>query len=226
MKTCTKCNASVKTSKKQCPLCFNELEKAANSAVEHGIYPPAKPSLSTSSKNFFLSRLFLFITISVFSVCFFINFMVNFNVFWSLLVLVSMLYIWILVRHTIISKRSVFEKILFQFVGILSVIMATNYVAGGEDWFWNFVVPSASLATTTVLVFVLFVNSKRGDFVLSFFLMSLLLIILSVVLLTTGADTFRLLNLINLLYTSLFALGILIFGFRNLKRGFHKNLHI
>lgn len=225
MKTCAKCNVNVKTTKKQCPLCFNELD-STNFSVEHGIYRTTKPSLSAVNKNFFLSRLFLFATISISSICFFINFMVNINVFWSLVVLIAMLYTWILVRHTIISKRSVFEKVLFQFVGILSVVLATNYVAGGEDWFWNYVVPSASLATTTVLILVLLVNPKRGDFVLSFFLMSLVLIILSVVLLVTNADTFKLLNWINLLYNSLFALGILIFGFRNIKRGLHKNLHI
>ncbi len=226
MKKCTKCKADVNTTKKQCPVCFDELEMEENITAQPSIYPLAKPSDNVAGKNFFLSRLFLFLTISISSICFFINSMFVLEVFWSLIVLVSMIYIWILVRHTIISRRGVFEKVLFQFIGILSIILATNYVSGGEDWFWTFVVPAASLATTTVLAFVLFVNSKRADFLLSFFLMSLVLIIISIILLTTGADTFRLLSLINLLYTGLFALGIIIFGFKTLRRSMHKTLHI
>lgn len=227
MKYCTKCKANVNTQKKQCPVCFDELEINEENTKAINIYPTTKVYDNVANKNLFLTRLFLFMTISIASTCLFINFLTSTEVMWSYVVLVSMLYIWILVKHTIISKRGIFEKVLFQFLGILGVIMMTNFVAGSEQsWFWNYVVPSASLATTTALVFVVFVNTKRADFLLSFFLMSLVLITTSIILLTTGTDTFRLLNLINLLYTGLFALGIIIFGFKTLKRAFHKTLHI
>lgn len=226
MKYCTKCKANVNTQKKQCPVCFDELEISENTSLPPSIYSSAKPTNNLAVKNFFLTRLFFFLTISISSICFFINYMFTPTIFWSLAVLISILYVWILVRHTIISRRGAFEKTLFQFFGILGIIMATNYVSGGNDWFWPYVVPSASLATTTVLMLVLFVNQKRADFLLSFFLMSLVLIITSVILLFTGADSFRLLSLINLLYTGLFALGIIIFGFKTLKKAFHKTLHI
>lgn len=227
MKTCSKCNATAKTTKKQCPVCFDELEINEDVASAPSIYPPAKPYDDIANKNVFLVRLFFFLTISISSIVLFINFILAPGTPWSLIVIVSMFYIWILVRHTVISRRGNFEKILFQFLGILAVVMVGNYVAGSnQNWIWNFLIPGASIATITVLMFVILVNQKRADYVLSFFLMSIVLIGLSIILVTTNLDTFKILNFVNILFTGLFALGIAIFGFRVLKRSFHKTLHI
>lgn len=226
MKRCEKCKVTVNSNKKQCPVCFDELEVIEDVKEQDLIYATAKQYDNVSGKNVFLNNLFIFLTITILSVSIFINFMTDPTVLWSLVVGISLVYLWILIKHTIISKRGVFEKVLFQFLGILGVILATNYVSGGQDWFWNFVVPSAGIATTTVLAMVLLINSKRSDFALSFLLMSFIIIAISATVLLIDADSFRLLNLINLLYSGLFALAILIFGFKTIKRSFHKTMHI
>jgi hypothetical protein len=226
MKECIKCKASVATQKKQCPVCFNELEPTTENNDQIWHYNMSKYNDNVSNKNAFLIKLFLFLTISISSICLFLNFTFSPETFWSLVVIVPMLYLWILVRHTIISRRGNFEKILFQFIGILAVVLTSNMVAGGEDWFWLYIVPSSSIVAATILTFVLLINKKRSDFVFSFFLMSVFLIVLSVVLLLINVTTFKLLYFISLLYNALFAFGILVFGFKSLKRGFLKTFHI
>lgn len=223
MKKCEKCNVSVATNKKQCPLCFNELEGEVDNKAN--LYSDATYSDNTPKKNMLLMKIFGFLTIVTLVICAFLNVVTGTEVLWSLLVGVGICYVWILVRHTIISRRGSFEKMFFQFVGLFAVVLVTNYLAGGE-WFWNIFVPSASLITTTVLLFLLLVNKKRNDFVVSSFVMTLILIVLSVVLVCLPVDSFKLLNWISIIYSSLFLLGILIFGGRSLKRGLQKNLHV
>ena len=225
MKTCEKCNITINTNKKQCPICFNELEGKYDDQMTTP-YNHSKYNDKTATSNYFLLRLFLFMTISIISISVFINFYTGFDVAWSFVVAVAFAYVWLLVRHTIISNRGSFEKIFFQFCGILGVILVSNYISGSENWFWNFVVPSTSLATTTALSFILLMNKKRSDFVLSFFVMALFMIGLSLLLILTKTDNYLFLNYINLMYTGLFALGILIFGSRSLRRALQKNLHV
>ena len=224
MKKCEKCNININTSKKQCPICFNELDGEYNSESPQN-YNLEKYSDNTPKKNVLLMQIFTFLTIVIMTLSLFINFLTTKEVWWSAIVVIGLIYVWILIRHTILSRRGNFEKILFQFAGIFGIVLAANMISGGL-WFWNYFVPSASIVTITVLLFLLLINKKRSDFTVSFFFMSILLLTLSIVLICLPVDDFKLLNLINIIYTGLFILGILIFGFRSLKRGLQKNWHV
>ena len=103
---------------------------------------------------------------------------------------------------------------------------STSLVAPNFDWFWSVFVASVALTTITVLAFIIFINKKRGDYVASAFVISVLLTVLSIVLVATGVDSFKLLNLINIMYNALFILGILVFGHKALFNSFQKNLHV
>ena len=224
MKKCEKCNININTNKKQCPVCYNELDGEYDSSNPQN-FNLDRYSDNTPKKNFLLMQIFIYLTIVVMTTCLFINFLTNKEVLWSAIVIVGLLYVWILIRHTILSNRGNFEKILFQLAGIFALVLATNRISGGE-WFWNFFAPSASIITITVLLFIILINKKRSDFVVSFFFMTLLLILMSIVLLVFSLDTFKLLNWINIIYSGFFILGIFIFGFRSLKRGLQKNWHV
>lgn len=224
MKKCEKCNISINTPKKQCPICFNELDGEYDSENPQN-FNLERYSDNTTKKNILLLQIFTFLTIVICTVCLFVNFLTTKNVWWSVIVIIGLFYVWILVRHTILSRRGTFEKILFQFAGIFGIVLATSMISGGL-WFWNYFVPSASIITATVLLFLLLINKRRSDFIISFFFMLLLLLGLSIVLICLPVDNFKLLNLINIIYIGLFLLGILIFGFRALKRGLQKNWHV
>lgn len=225
MKHCDKCKITINTNKKQCPLCYGELDGECDKDTPP-VYSYVKQVDNMGRKNYFLSRLFLFFTFCTLAISIFINILTSPTVWWTLIVGTSILYVWILVRHTIISRRNIFEKALFQFVGVLSIVLATNYVSGGGDWFWTYVVPSAALLTTTVMLIFSSINKKRNDYLLSIFVMSIVLLIISSILIGLNIDTFRLLNSINILYNVLFILAILLFGFKHLKNSLHKNFHV
>ena len=83
------------------------------------------------------------------------------------------------------------------------------------------------LATTTVLVFILMISRSRNLYVSGFFIMFLLLTIVSVVLVFAGFSApFTLLNNVNILYSGLTALGTLIFGFKVIKSDLERKFHL
>lgn len=225
MKKCTKCNIEINTHKLHCPLCYSELEGENDAHFNAPFATPTSHDKTYHSNNFLL-KLFAFITLAIVVLTVSINLLVNPRVLWCLIVAAGLLYVWVLITHTILSRRSNLEKIFFQFLSILLVVFTTNEISGGNNWFWNYFTPSAALTTVTVLLFILLVNKKRSDFAFSFFIMSLLLIALSTTLILTHTDTFKLLNIINIIYSSLFATGIIIFGHKHLLRSLQKNFHI
>ena len=224
LKNCAKCNIQINTDKKQCPICFNELE-GKNDADYTPNFSSKNYDRSTQ-KGFFVFKLFLFFTICSSGIVLFINLVTNPKVLWSIVVIISLLYVWILVLHTIISRRNFFEKILFQLVGVYAIVLSTNLITLDFSWIWSYFVASVSLLTITVLAFIIFINKKREDYIASAFIISLLLLATSIVLIATKVDLFRILNLINIMYNAIFLLGILFFGHKILINAFQKNLHV
>lgn len=223
MKHCKYCNVDVDTNEKYCPLCYNNLEGENKKTKE--FYLKRTENDKTQKTSYLISKIFLLITLASSAICLFINFVTDKTVLWSILVIICIIYIWILVAHTILSKRSIFEKILFQLAGIISIVVATNNIAKGP-WLLNYVIPSIVLAASTILTFILFVTKKRAKLLSSFFLVYLLLFLTSLILVLVKADEFKLVNEINMITCGITIVGILLFGFKILKSDFSRKFHL
>ncbi len=225
MKRCKHCNVNVVADKNYCPLCYNDLEDDGK-----GGYPLLTERTTNERiprKAYFLARLFLLISIVVVAVCLYINLTTSTSYLWSVVVLVSIVYLWILIAHTIISKRSVFEKIAFQLIGVLSILCTTYFLAPvvNENWLVKYVIPSVSMLATAVLLFISFINRNRGKYLLSFVAVYLSLIILSVTLVCT-LDTFKTINHICIFVNAIATLGTLLLGYKWVHKEFIKNFHL
>ena len=225
MKHCNLCNINIDSDRKYCPLCFNDVEDLGGDK--------SVPILLSRTKNdnfekhsYFLTRLFLFLSLAIVGISVFINILTK-GVFWSLLVALCIVYIWILIEHTILSKRGAFEKVLFQVAGIVSILVVCNIISGGGEWLVNVVIPSVALATTTILLLISLIGkNRRSQFLLSFLFIYIMFLIMSLVFVLAHFDTFKILNLINIMYTSLAILGTILFGFRIIKNEGGRRLHI
>ena len=226
MKHCNKCNIDTDSKQKYCPLCYNDLEET-NQKTNSEFYLTRTSSDKTLKTRYFIFKLFLFLTISIAGVCFFINFLTydNSPVWWCLVVMASLVYVWILVGHNILSDRSMFEKIFFQFVGILAILLSSNLIAGG-DWLIKYVLPSIAITAATVMIMITLITKKRANFISTFFVVYVLLFILSLVMVLAKFDTFKLLNQINLCLCALAIFGTLVFGFKTLRADASRKFHI
>ena len=222
MKHCENCKVNVNTDKPYCPLCYSELEGENNNNL---VYKTKDKMCKKRKSANLVQNIFIFMTICILVVNFFVNFLTNSKLLWCLIVLFSLLYIWILVRHTILSRRSIFEKILFQFLGIFGILFSTYLISGGGEWFFNYVIPSITLVTTVVTLILCF-SITRNNHLASFFFLFVLMLIFSVISFATNLDKFKLLSQINAILNGLIIVGILIFRFKALKQAISKNFNM
>lgn len=225
MKYCKYCKTKIDTSNDFCPLCFNNVEEIDGNLDR--LYTPRRSNDLEDRRKQFITKLFVFLSISAIIICFFVNFLVNFDVQWCLVVTFGILYVWVLVAHTIMSRQSAFKKIFLQLISIIVLLYFSERISKNTDWLLKYVYPAISFAVIFVLSMILFIGKNRSVNTLGFTVIISLLGICSVLLIAFGAvDDFKLLNRINYLLCGLTVLGFLIFGMRSIKQELSKKLHL
>ena len=221
MKHCEKCNVEVNTKLDYCPLCFNNL---SGESKEPKIYEATKDKPREIIKSHKTRKIFILISLAVITICALINYFTE-TPLWSGIVALGILYLWILVKHTIASDRNVFEKIFLQVVTIIGLLILTNYVSGG-GWFLDYVFPSLLCFVVLVLDFILMISNKRRNYEISFLIIELLVLVASIVFVCINVLEFKLLHIITLTLTALSIVGLLIMDGKNIFQEISKKVHI
>ncbi|HBP43811.1 MAG TPA: hypothetical protein DD621_04000 [Clostridiales bacterium] len=223
MKRCEHCNVDVATTHDTCPLCFRELVDIGGRETPD-LFKEKQPK-PVIKHRVLLIKIFLFLSIIAAVACLTVNLMVKPIPMWSLVVIVSILYCWVLICHTILSERSIFEKLLLQIGVVVGLLFLCEWVAAGGKWMVDYVIPAISMSAILVL-FILSQALKYHKGVLSFFIMTIILVLLSGALLLFKATSFKLLNIIVLLEGALSLLGMILFSGGVLKTEFSKKFHV
>lgn len=224
MKWCKYCKAEVDTEKNFCPVCFNHLE--VKNDESECLFTLRDKNETTVKTSVFLVKLFVFLSLIAIIACVAVNYLIDKKIEWSLVVIFGICYLWVLVAHTILSRRSVFRKIFLQVISIVALLYFTEKLSV-SSWLFPYVYPSISLCVAFVLPMVSFISGKRAEFCAGFTLVLLLLCLGSLVILLVGLDkTFRLLNFINILVCTVTTLGYLLFGFNAIKSELSKKWHL
>jgi len=171
MKHCKNCNVDINTNTNYCPLCFNTIEPT-DSPEEPKLLDVNKEKPTIITKTHMVRKVFLLMSLGIMLITGAINYFVG-GTPWSLVILVSIVYLWIFVKHTIMSHRNMFEKVLFHIVGIIGVLLASQYVSGGGLWFVNYVLPSLLTVALIVMNMMLLISKKRRLWEVSFLIVEL-----------------------------------------------------
>lgn len=223
MKHCNHCKVDVDTAENYCPLCYNYFEGGEDPETEY--YLKREHAPRTMKSNHFVAKLFFFISLCVSVICVAINIFAGKQSQWSPIVICSIVYLWILVAHNIMSSRSAFEKVFFQLLGLLLLLYSLERISKG-DWLFSYVLPSIILAATSVLAMISLISKSKANFLLSFFIFYIIFFVVSLVFLIFVKDVYRLLYLISVFYTGLIAAGTLIFGNKILRAEITKKAHL
>lgn len=223
MKRCEHCNVDVNTSHNTCPLCFGTLTEVNK---KPGTDPfKQKEEIVENKSKIILFKLFLFFSIVAATVCVVINLMTKPLPLWSLIVVIGILYCWVLIAHTIISKRGIFEKIFLQVGVIIGLLFVCEWVSGGDHWMVNYVMPTISIIVMTVL-FILSQALKYHKGLFSYFIMTIILTANAGILLLCHAATFDLLNVITVCAGVVALIGMMLFSGSALRKEFSKKFHL
>lgn len=224
MKYCKYCKIKVDTANDFCPICFNHIEEIDNKYDQ--LYSQRLKNETSDKLRFFLSKLFLFLSICAITVCFFVNYMVNPQTQWFWIVCFGILYVWVLVAHTIMSRRSFFAKVMLQVVSVIVLLYFTEKVSPDHEWLLQYVYPAISYVVVVVLLMLLGIDRNRANNIFGFSVIIALLGTGSLVMLLLHALSYTLLNFINCILCSLTLLGLLIFGYGSIKQDLSKKLHL
>ena len=223
MKHCEICKVEVDTSSKICPLCYNKLidvdEKTTPELFE------LKPREKVKKSRIIVGKIFLLLSIVAVCACGFINYVTK-GVSWSLVVFMSIVYLWVLVAHTIMSRSTPFKKVFMQLLSATALLLVTNHIFSSNDWLVCYVYPSMSMLVAAVLSFIVMCNKNRRKVIYSFFAIEVLLVIVSLIFLIFKLDEFVILNQINIFFTGIVVIAHLLFGWKLIKTEFVRKFHI
>lgn len=224
MKYCNLCKVDIDTNHEFCPLCYNHLTEVNPKQTPEALkstsdLPPYKKKMNMTAK------VFLMLSIIVICVSVFVNFITR-TCPWSVVVALSVIYLWVLVRHTIISHDTLFKKILLELVSLIALLVSTNLIFGGNDWLVSYVFPGIALAVSASMSFGLCVTKTRKNYVFSCFGILILLLIVSGIFLIFDIGSYVLLNQICVITEGLLIVSYLIFGGKTILREAQKKFHI
>lgn len=224
MKYCSNCKVKIDGERNHCPLCFREIKEISDEKTLEYPFAERKKNENYQRNNSFVLKLFIFMSICAISICFLVNMLLPNSPSWWLVVLGGIVYVWVLIAHTIISRRNVFERILAQLVAITFLLWTCEFITEDTSWLMNYVFPSISMCTVFAMLMITFIR-KDKSWLLSFVAIIIILTIVSIISLLYLED-YHLLNIINIAFSGLTLLGFFTFGYQSIRQEFLKKFHL
>lgn len=186
MHKCSNCEVLVDEDLVRCPLCNNVVNEEKNINI-NGLYPEYKANGSYTWKNF-ASRFALFISIAVITECLFVNLITNSRNLWFLYVIGPVLYVLLSINHTLLSKSHMGTKILFQVVGISSMLVMIDLLSGYYRWSVNIVIPLLFITTILLITIIVFIKRKLWDDFIGYMMVFTFLGFMPIILYSVGVS--------------------------------------
>ncbi len=214
-----------------CPLCYSIL-KETDDKSNFQPYPdfekPQKKKLNNATK------VMAFISIILILLCVYINYLTyeaaNKSK-WSIVVVISLIYLWTLIRNTIISKSNISKKLFNQVLTLSILLIAIDMLAKTKiNYMWSisYVVPILISISIITNVTVAASSKKRYQQYVNSLSNSLLLTVIPVILtivfknyISTNIPSFVCLFIGIITLISMF-----LFGNKTTKSEMNKKFHI
>jgi hypothetical protein len=142
------CGVSVDPAHTACPLCRRNLSgREAAQAAGNRWYPVYTFTQEQRVSNLF-SKWLAFIVLVVISLSILINALGKSDVWWCLYLIPCVLYVWLFIRHTLISRSHLGAKVIVQLLGLSGLLLWINVAAGTNYWSTGYVIPFLMMAAT------------------------------------------------------------------------------
>jgi len=154
MKRCDKCNITIITNHKYCPLCHQVLQGENDEPIKE-IYPDTisvtRMILPTTKKVIMYLTIISILSLAI------INWAGFNGSYWSLIPISGIIYFWFLVRVGIFSKRNIAFRLATLTVLMIGLLIFIDFdtVPDNNGWSLNYLMPlllmSANLAISVII---------------------------------------------------------------------------
>ena len=220
MNRCPKCNVVILDDTDRCPLCKHVLESDGTQGENR--YPDA---IAVTRRFRFVENLVLFLSIVVECLLIGINYLVNKEVAWSLVIGIILVYGNVVLRMAVLGKSGYMAKTVCLILLAVVMLLGIDYLTGYRRWSLDYVLPGGILAIDLALFLLIIINRRNWQSYMMPELLTVLLSIIPVVLFETGVIHFPYLVWLAVGVSVFLFLGTLILGDQRarteLKRRFH-----
>ena len=220
MRKCRMCKVEILDSTNNCPLCHNILEW--DGVEVEGMYPDARIVLR---KNRIMENIVLFVSIVAFVVVVSLGKLLQWDLAWSLLVGLGLLYLNGVMRFTFSGKSTYMFRMTFSIVFLFVLLLLADFITGWQGWGINIVYPSMVILLVLGIVLRMCINHRTWYSYIVPLLGTVILGAIGMILYATKIITFPYVAWAAAGISSFVFLGIVIIGdYRartELKRRFH-----
>ena len=156
MNKCKKCNVVILDDTDRCPLCKHVLE--SDGIPGESRYPDA---IATARKFRFVENLVLFISIVAECLLIAINFQVDREVAWSLVIGIILLYGNVVLRMAILGKSGYLAKTVCLVLLAIVMLLGIDYLTGYRRWSLDYVFPGGIIAIDLALFILILINRRN-----------------------------------------------------------------
>lgn len=238
MKYCGKCNVNVNTDSQKCPLCSMVLSDGKTQCFDENVpenslpdacgdnakYP--KPETDTAERYNFVFRLILFISVVIGSTGLLINLLVYSGVLWSLYVIGTMLYIWIIVAYPLFVKRKIGHIIVITAISTSIYLYSLELATRTKGWGLSYATPFLFIAATLMITFIIFLRRLKWREYSTYQTIMVILGFLPVIFSITGLVTPIWPSVLSAFYSFLTLTGMFIFVDKKYKNELIKRFHL
>lgn len=232
MKYCRECNIDIDTNRVTCPFCRDILDEKNDDKTKMEKYESYK---ETPYKNHMVRKIFMFISLIAIFVCILVNFLTFNGSYWSLLVVGGIIYSWVLIRFTIISRQNIALKLLLQAIAIGILLFFIQVQNQSVHWLMPYALPFIIVATILSITLLIFIKIMRYKDYMLYLIMVALLGIIPLILCFVESTQFLFMvggkliiwpSIVSCSYAGFTILGMFVFGERATKQEFIKRFHV
>lgn len=221
MSKCNICNIEVLDETDHCPLCRSILTQTEE--LEN-MYPDVRIK---QKKLMLFSRIYLFaaILLDAFLITIDLNQDKSSRIWWSIIVGLVLIYIYLLIRYAILGKAGYKGKVIvLTAIAVISAI-AIDFLTGYHGWSLDYVFPLGIIVMDVIIILLMYYNRRNWQSYIMWQILTVLCSILPIVLYVTGLERNVYMASLPMVISGALFLGTMIIGDRRamqeLKRRFH-----
>ena len=239
MKYCNKCKVHVNTDLQKCPLCSLVLSDAkmqqgldentsagsiSDVCDEGEKYP--KPDANIVDKYNFVLRMLLFISVVISSACLLYNLLTYEGMLWSLYVIGTLLYLWIILAYPLFVKRKIGHIIVISAISTSIYLYALQLATRTKGWGLSYAIPFLFIGATLMITLIIFLRRLKWREYSIYQTIMVILGFLPVIFCIAGMVSPIWPSVLSAFYSLITLAGMFIFADKKYKNELIKRFHL
>lgn len=155
---CRRCNVTVNCTTDVCPLCHQPVDKEKKK-TEFSDLPSPKGSVKKQRLDIF-SKIYIPVALLAIAICLAVNIATDPTFMWSIMAMVSLVYVYYCVRFTFIAQGNFIARIFRQTIILTIIFVIVRLTVGGNHWIFITWLPIVYFLGETMIGVYLLMNRK------------------------------------------------------------------